>query len=170
MLDKHPDLKVSLALFFFLSNYIDEAERVLEKYPNVYFDLTPGWEMYVGFSKNIEQWHDFFNKFSDRILFGTDTDTHSIDNAENLNNLVKWAITRDYSEFRMPCYGGHIIKGLNLSDTVVDKICCKNFYKFIGKERKSSKDDFKSAAEFLLNKICNDNFYEKEINWLKSVI
>ena len=170
MLDKHPKLKVSLAHFFFLSNYIDEARRVLDKYPNVYFDLTPGWEMYVGFSQKIEEWHDFFNEYSDRILFGTDTDSHSYDNAKNLNDLVRFGISRDYNEFPMPCYGGHIIKGLNLSDEVIDKITNKNFFEFAGERRKSNPADFTKAAELMLKSVENNPEYQREANWLKSIL
>ena len=72
MLDKHPRLRVTFAHFFFLSNHIEEATRVLETYPNVHFDLTPGWEMFLGFSKDIDAWQAFFEKYADRILFGTD--------------------------------------------------------------------------------------------------
>ena len=170
MLRKHPQLKVSLAHFFFLSNYIDEAERVLETYPNVYFDLTPGWEMYVGFSKDIEKWHDFFVRYSDRILFGTDTDSHSYENAQNLHNLVMWGISRDYNEFAMPCYGGHIIKGLNLPCDVIEKITYKNFEKFSGKENIVKQETFIKSASEVLSKIKNHSEYEREIKWLESVI
>ncbi len=103
MLDKHPRLNATLAHFFFLSEYRDRVEEILEKYPNVKFDLTPGWEMYIAFSKDTEGWHDFFEKYSERILFGTDSGNHKDNNAE-LNRLVYSAITRDSSEFPMPLF------------------------------------------------------------------
>lgn len=168
MLDKHPKLKVSLAHFFFLSNFIDEAERVLTKYPNVYFDLTPGWEMYVGFSSKIEEWHDFFNKYSDRILFGTDTDTFS--DPAKLHELVYTALTHDYTEFAMPCYGGHIIKGLNLSDEVVNKICVENPLRFLGDGNESDINSFNDAARRMLEVISDNAVYERETKWLKTVL
>ena len=59
MLDKFPKLKITFAHFFFLSDNPDEAVRIMEKYPNALFDLTPGGEMFVNFSKDPEYWHDF---------------------------------------------------------------------------------------------------------------
>ena len=133
MLRKHPKLNVVFAHFFFMSDFPEEAARVLETYPNVRFDLTPGWEMYLNFSKRIELWHDFFVKYSDRILFGTDSSPRKNFNAE-LNQLVYTAITHDHTEFKMPCYGGHIIKGLALDEDTVERICFKNYIDFVGIE------------------------------------
>ena len=101
MLDKHPNLNVTFAHFFFLSNKLEEAIRVFEKYPNVKFDLTPGGEMFYGFSKDIDAWHDFFEKYSDRILFGTDSFPLKDCNGQ-LNDLVlKRSLFADYKAQRM---------------------------------------------------------------------
>ena len=78
MLKKHPKLNVVFAHFFFISNDIKRAIEILETYPNVKFDLTPGSEMFKGFSKNTDAWHDFFEKYSDRILYGTDSNVGKI--------------------------------------------------------------------------------------------
>ena len=132
-LDKNPRLNIVLAHFFFLSNYPDRAEEVMEKYPTVKFDLTPGWEMFLGFSRDIERWQSFFEKYSDRILFGTDSNNRKKDriNAE-LTTLVLSALTHDTSEFDIPCYGRTLkIKGLGLCDKTVEKICAENYFRFM---------------------------------------
>ena len=49
------------------------AAKLLDRYPNLYFDITPGWEMFENFAKDIEFWRAFFGKYSNKILFGTDT-------------------------------------------------------------------------------------------------
>ena len=134
MLDKHPKMRVILAHFFFLSRDINEAVRVMETYPNVCFDLTPGWEMYVGFSKDITAWQEFFKKYADRILFGTDSDNEKKTNAE-IHLLVKMALTHDESEFMMPCYREELIRGLNMPSDVLDKIFYKNFERFFGEPK-----------------------------------
>ena len=92
VLDAHPKLRVTFAHFFFLSNFPEEAERVMEKYPNVCFDITPGVEMYYNFDKKIDVWHDFFTKYSNRILFGTDCNANKTCNDE-LVELVRRKIT-----------------------------------------------------------------------------
>ena len=135
-LDKNPRLNMVLAHFFFLADHIDRAEAVMEKYPSVRFDLTPGWEMFLSFSKNIERWHGFFEKYSDRILFGTDSNNRKKERVnKELNALVLAAISRNSEEFEIPCYGRLLkIKGLGLCQETVRKICADNYFKFVGEE------------------------------------
>ena len=152
MLDKHPRLKVSFAHFFFLSNFIDEAARVLERYPCVNFDLTPGWEMFLGFSKNIDAWQAFFEKYSNRILFGTDcNDTKNFN--PKIYELVRTAISHDKSEFKMPCYRDYMIKGLDLSKETLEKICFENYMNFVGETKPVHLKALTFAAQKLLDDI-----------------
>lgn len=133
MLDKHPRLRVCFAHFMFLSNFPDEAERIMEKYPNVMFDLTPGVEMYYNFDKQLDRWRDFFEKYKDRILFGTDCNAIKKCNKE-LELLVYGKLTErgEYSSF---CYGRDIkVMGLGLSADAVSKISYENYFKFLGRE------------------------------------
>jgi len=131
MLDRHPKLNVAFAHFFFLSGDCDEAVRVMETYPNVYFDLTPNPSMYVDFSKDIEYWHDFFVRYSTRIMFGTDSGPKKNFNAE-LNSLVYTALTRE-GEFNLPCYGRQLVKGLYLEGEPLDNILYNNYERFTAK-------------------------------------
>ena len=126
MLDKHPRLKVIFAHFFFLSNELSEAYRVMEAYPNVSFDLTPGWEMFLGFSKDTAAWREFFIKYRTRIYFGTDCNSRKDFNAQIIE-LVVDAMTHDESEFKMPCYGGYMIRGLGLDEETADIIFRRNY-------------------------------------------
>lgn len=188
MLEKHPKLKLVLAHFFFLSDFPDEAARVLDKYPNVSFDLTPGCEMYPNFSKRIDVWRDFFTKYSDRILFGTDTNSTKNFNKE-INELVYWALTKN-GEFIMPCYQGVKVKGLALSQEVVENICYNNYVRFTGnktaevnrtklyescekmlEEMLSSPDDpvYKRCAKYL-PMLASDPDQSKAINVLKNIL
>jgi len=88
LLRKFPKLRLILAHFFFISHDIENAVRIMETYPNVYFDLTPNGGMYADFSECPDEWHEFFVKYADRILYGTDT--------------YNTALTKDY-----PDYGSH---------------------------------------------------------------
>ncbi len=72
ILARHPGLKATFAHFYFLSADIVRAGRFLDKWPNVYFDVTPGTELYVNFGKKQREWHDFFSMYQNRIVFGTD--------------------------------------------------------------------------------------------------
>lgn len=170
LLDKHPNLRVTLAHFYFLSNFREEAIRVMETYPNVSFDLTPGWEMYLGFSKDIEGWHDFFVKYQDRILFGTDSNTQKRTNDE-LVGLVDSAITHDAGEFTRHVYGRDIlIRGLALDDTIVAKIRRGNFERFVGEMKPTSDTILLAAAEEMYASLREDAAYEKEAVWLADLL
>jgi hypothetical protein len=72
LLSRNPTLKVVFAHFFFLSAQLPRLADLLDRYPNVYIDLTPGIEMYRNFSASIGKAREFFIKYQDRILFGTD--------------------------------------------------------------------------------------------------
>ena len=71
-LDRYPDMNMTFAHAYFLSNFPDRMEALFEKYPNVDIDLCPGVEMYDGFTKQRNRWIQFFIKYQDRIHFGTD--------------------------------------------------------------------------------------------------
>lgn len=72
VIDRHSSLKVCFAHFFFMSAQLDRLDSVLDKYPGVMVDLTPGIEMYENFSARPDDTKAFFKKHSKRICFGTD--------------------------------------------------------------------------------------------------
>ena len=167
MLDKHPRLRVTFAHFFFLSNFIDEAVHVMESYPNVGFDITPGWEMFLGFSKNIDAWQAFFEKYADRIYFGTDcNNTKDINPA--IYQLVRTAISHDKSEFQMPCYAKCMIKGLDLSKSACNKITYENYVKFVGTPKEVNMTAVTDAAKKIYSDIkdSNDEMLVRDAAWL----
>lgn len=142
VLDRHPKLKVVFAHFFFLSNYPDEAVRILEKYPNVYFDLTPGVEMYYNFDKNLDFWRDFFVKYRDRLIFGTDANANKDCNVD-LENLVYRKLTEGTNVFKQKCYGDDfVMRGLALDDETVDMIAYRNYFSIFGKNKKPVNKEF----------------------------
>lgn len=171
MLDKHPNLKVTFAHFFFLSNFIDEAERVFKTYPNVNFDLTPGWEMYLGFSKDIDAWQKFFIKYQDRIVFGTDCNDTKDFNPE-IYQLVKQGISHDKSEFKMPAYRDYPIKGLDLPSEVLEKICWYNYKKAVPQTKKVNMELVLKYAERMYNdlKDLTDEKSKESADWCKQLL
>ena len=72
VLERHPGLRVCFAHFFFLSAQLGRLADILERFPQVVTDLTPGIEMYENFSRTPEETRAFFERFHDRILYGTD--------------------------------------------------------------------------------------------------
>ena len=72
VLDRHKKLKAILAHFFFMSDSRDRLAKILDGHPAVRVDLTPGIEMYENFSAENEASAAFFEKYRDRIIYGTD--------------------------------------------------------------------------------------------------
>lgn len=72
VLERHPALKVVFAHFFFMSAQLDRLGDVMDRYPGIMVDLTPGIEMYENFSSNMAESRSFFRKYGNRIVYGTD--------------------------------------------------------------------------------------------------
>jgi len=72
VMDQYPDIPFVLAHFYFVSDDYDRACQLMERYPNLYLDLTPGGEMYVNFSKELPRWREFFLHHRKRIIMGSD--------------------------------------------------------------------------------------------------
>ena len=134
ILERHPKLKAIFAHFYFLSADIDRAAALFEKYPNIAFDLTPGKEMYPNFSKDKAKTKAFFEKYADRLYFGTDVNDTEMPNYHNgLYTLVLTALDSD-EDFDWGKY--HNCAGLGLSDTAKEKIKSGNFIKLLGETPK----------------------------------
>jgi predicted TIM-barrel fold metal-dependent hydrolase len=78
VLARHPALKLVLAHFYFLSADLERAARLLDAYPHVCLDITPGGEMYNHFTRSGEGARAFFMRYQDRIIYGTDVSTRAI--------------------------------------------------------------------------------------------
>jgi predicted TIM-barrel fold metal-dependent hydrolase len=133
ILERHPKLRVIFAHFYFMSADIDRAEALFEKYPNIAFDLTPGKEMYENFGKNLEKTKAFFERFADRLYYGTDVnDTSAFNYHSSLYTLVSTALESG-EPFQ---WGKYNCAGLGLSEEAKKKIKSKNFIKLLGETPK----------------------------------
>jgi hypothetical protein len=147
VLSKNPALKVIFAHFFFLSAQLPRLADLLDRYPNVHVDLTPGIEMYRNFTAAIEETREFFLTYQDRILFGTDigarallsspqTDIQLSESQERVMLIRNFLENPD--EFTLRPDSGFLFgtlktpfHGLDLPDTVLNKIYHKNFEKVV---------------------------------------
>lgn len=147
VLANNPDLKVIFAHFFFLSAQLPRLAELLERYPNVNIDLTPGIEMYRNFSGNIDKTRDFFIRYQDRILFGTDigarallasaTGTIELPESRERVTLVR-NFLENPGEFTLTPGGGFLFgdpekpfHGLGLPEDVLHKIYHQNFARIV---------------------------------------
>lgn len=77
VLVEFPDLRVSIPHFMVSSIQINEVKRMLDKYPNLYTDMSFGHDPFLaaGFRRinnKIEKYQTFFEEYPDRVLFGAD--------------------------------------------------------------------------------------------------
>ncbi len=149
VLDRHPKLKVILPHFCFLSADLPRAATLLENFPNVCLDLAPGIELLYNLSKDPDASRAFFEKYSSRILFGSDAGMMA-DTEENIlriETLGRFLETSD--QYRLPAGSDFllgppedgIIKGLDLSAETLRQICSLNFEGIAGAQGRPLRAD-----------------------------
>lgn len=136
VLQRHPDLIIIFAHFYFLSGDLERAGRFLDNHPNVCFDLAPHLGMYQDFSKRPHEVRDFFVRFQDRILYGTDMDTRVLVSRSNGGRWVQsisWLI-RSFleKEGEFTATDGTNYQGISLPQDVLEKIYHGNFERIYG--------------------------------------
>lgn len=130
ILEKYPNLKITFAHFFFKSENPNELIDLFEKYPNVCVDLTPGWEMYLSFYENKEYFKDFFEKYSKRIVLGTDA------YFPRPTECSMWLVDRVYRFISSPdvvkAVADRYESGLCINDDAINDITYRNFESRVG--------------------------------------
>ena len=126
VMDRHPKLKMVLAHFGSVTEHPDWAGQWLDKYENLYFDLTPSPFIYYDFQKNKEVWTEFFTKYQDRILYGTDIGSNTLDvekkEPDALVHLVKGFFTETEPIFEL----GEEFSPMPLPEPILRKIFREN--------------------------------------------
>ncbi len=142
VLQRHPNLRVILAHFYFLSADLPRAERFLQAHPNVKIDLAPGVEFLFNLSRDPGRSREFFLAHQDRIVFGTDIDSRSTPaQAAARADLVRRFLETDRT-FTIPgeadelleAGGQNEVHGLDLPEDALAKIYSGNFESFAGAE------------------------------------
>jgi len=167
VLKKHPNLKIIFAHFFFMSNKLEQLSKLLDTYPNIMIDLTPGIEMYQNFSKNYKLSKAFFIKYQDRIIYGTDigarwvlqkkyANDNRLKESQQRSDMVTTFIAEEKA-FTVMSDGNFLIgtddvnlKGLGLKSEIQKKIFSKNFLAFVD-------SNIKEVNVKLAIKECNRN-------------
>lgn len=147
VLENHPNLVIIFAHFFFMSAQLSRLADLLERFPNMHIDLTPGIEMYHNFSANLETTRDFFTRFEDRIVFGTDIGAQALlaspgDGIQFDESYERVYLIRNFlenpNEFYLPGKGylfgdpNSPFRGLGLPEPTLEKIYYKNAERIFG--------------------------------------
>jgi predicted TIM-barrel fold metal-dependent hydrolase len=143
ILDAHPDLKVVLCHFYFISADLEKAEDFLARYKNAGLDLTLGIELMYNISLRRDDWRTFFIKYQDRIFFGTDIATwQTLQEALDRIWLIRNFLESD-EEFFTPQTADRLLTryekpfvGLDLPEEALRKIYAGNFQRLWGKKPK----------------------------------
>jgi hypothetical protein len=154
VLEKFPKLKIIFAHFYWLHVDLKRASSMLDRWPTVSLDLTPGVEMFPDFSSDREGWREFFIKYQDRILFGTDNvaGPSTPDSSNVANCLYRTYVVRNFLEtdHNFVCWEARCT-GIALEPEVLKKIYALNFERYAGDKPK--KLDLAKAIDYTENTI-----------------
>ena len=146
ILEDHPNLSLTLAHFFFCGKTPEILEKLFSLYKNFCVDLTPGGEMYVEFQKNPDYYKDFFDKYYDRLIFGTDR-SYKCDE-KYADWLFKMVTTFIGTDKEVECFDQKVLCGLDLPEYKSDAIFSDNFKSRVGDTPKvMDKEKFKDYIE-----------------------
>ncbi|HSM47832.1 MAG TPA: amidohydrolase family protein [Draconibacterium sp.] len=132
MLDKNPGLVFIGCHLASLEWSVDELGKWLDKYPNTAVDMAARMgQLFYQTRDNREKVRDFFIKYQDRILYGTDIidrgqEKESFQNRMNETWLKDWEYLVTVHKMTSSLIDGEF-NGLQLPKEVVDKIYTVNF-------------------------------------------
>jgi len=141
VLERHPGLRIFFAHFYFLYDKLERAAQLLDRYPEVHLDLTPGILGFHRLSAAPEAARDFLIEYQDRILYGVDVIMGSL--TEGADPVDAKAITERIwmvrslleSEGPFPRPGATErwlpLQGLGLPPEVLHKIYHANFERLV---------------------------------------
>lgn len=131
ILKKFPNLTLVLAHFGFFSKHYEDAIKFMS-YPNTYLDTTPGGEQFINISKNYDLWKDFFVKYQDRILYGSDLyNFPKNDDFEIAFNRRPSFLKKYFETDTTHIYLDEEFKGIKLDEKILEKIYYKNALKLL---------------------------------------
>ena len=167
ILRKHPNLNLCIPHFFFVSDQPGLCCELLDRYPNLFFDITPGWEMFENFAKDREYWRSFFSKYSHKILFGTDTfSDHWKETVTCLQRVLE--TDEPFVAFEENCVG------LDLPEDTLHDLYFNNYHKFIRRlDKKIDVDMVLEYADTLYDRVPQDGnrqLVHDTISYLKKEI
>ena len=129
VMNRNPGLKVTFAHFFFMSEQPQRLEKIFEKYPNAAVDITPGTEMYGAFDAKRKFYREFFTRYANRIIFGTDSsERRAPEDRFSVPDTVFRFLTTDEDIDKW----NYRFRGLALDDKATDQILYGNFVSRVG--------------------------------------
>ncbi|MDB5285865.1 MAG: hypothetical protein JWR05_814 [Mucilaginibacter sp.] len=135
MLQKHPHLKFVGAHLGSLEWSLDELAKRLDKYPNMSVDLSRMSNLQLHTLKDREKTRNFFLKYQDRLVYGTDKAINATTKPEELAKTTHISWVNDWKFYAtdelIALKGFGDLKGLKLPKKVIDKIYYLNAKKWL---------------------------------------
>lgn len=136
LLKKHPSLKFVGAHLGSLEWSVDEMAKRLDSFPDMALDFAERVG-HVQFQtmQNWQKVHDFFIKYQDRLIYGTDLEEDEGDEQSVIEKKAHELWIRDWKYFtsgdtlQSPLVNGKFL-GLKLPKKVIDKLFYKNAMKW----------------------------------------
>jgi len=140
VLTQFPDLKVICPHFCLSVKNPLRLERLLDRYPNLYTDVSfgfPGYvkEALVRVSEDPQRYREMVEKYQDRFLFGTDmvVTEHEGKTADWLEGMIKaYRGFLEHGDYEFFLFPEEPLRGLHLRPGLLDKIYTENFKGFLG--------------------------------------
>jgi len=140
MLGRNPDLTFVGAHLGSLEWSVDELAQRLDRFPHMSVDLAARMgQVFYQTAENRDKVRDFFIKYQDRILYGTDMGDHGDASPEELTQGMEDVWKRDWQFFVTDDHMesdliNEPFQGLKLPAEVVDKIYYDNAIRWFGIE------------------------------------
>lgn len=147
VLESHPRLRILFPHLYFMSRQLPRLSSILERFSEVRVDITPGAELYYNLSENAGQAAYFFEKYQDRICYGTDIGARSVIWKEPKPLSMEESRARERLVMRfLETRGDYVLEsdgfyindkkpthmhGLGLPEKMLEKIYGGNFMAFI---------------------------------------
>ncbi|HEX3934877.1 MAG TPA: amidohydrolase family protein [Puia sp.] len=141
LLEKHPNMRFTGAHLGSLEWDVDEIARRLDRFPHMCVD--PAERLGQLQYQSIQNWqkvHDFFIKYQDRIMYGTDLEDNASEAPDYIAKHAHELWTRDWRYFTSDDslespFVRQKFKALHLPKSVIDKIYFKNAEKWYLEKR-----------------------------------
>lgn len=135
--------------FYFMSRQLPRLSELLDQFENVRIDITPGSELFYNLSEDREHATRFFEKYQDRICYGSDIGARVLvaeepkllsmeESRSRIRLITEFLETKGDYPLRPDGYyisaTDRTMHGLGLDNKMLDKIYSENFLHFIKAE------------------------------------
>ena len=148
-----------------MSYDINEAEKFMS-FENTFFDITPGGEQFIKMAETWDKWLAFFNKYQDRIVYGSDFYAFPKNDEKEWRTAFRRRpdfIRQFFETDGEYQYLDQKFKGVKIDKALRDKIYRENFVKLMGEPKAIDKNYARNEIERLLKDLPKGNkFYTKD--------